>query len=218
MTERRITPGPGWFVFSTTVVLVAAFAYLIAQAMQRGLPDDLSAEAGFARDMSVHHAQAVEMGEIVRQRTQDPAIRTLATDIVLTQQAQIGRLGGWLDAWGLLPTGTEPPMAWMGHPLTGLMPGMATEEEIESLRTLPPDQMDIRFLDLMIPHHVAGADMSDEIAGMTERDEVKTFATGMSESQRAEIAYMRDLLAERSSRTSCDGCSSSSPSPMPNMG
>jgi uncharacterized protein (DUF305 family) len=46
--------------------------------------------------MMVHHAQAVEMAEIVRDRTENPQTRTLATDIALTQQAQIGQMQGWL--------------------------------------------------------------------------------------------------------------------------
>ena len=38
-------------------------------------PSDQSPEAGFARDMSVHHAQAVELAFIVRDRTDDPEVR-----------------------------------------------------------------------------------------------------------------------------------------------
>src|SRR5919199_3686100 len=38
-------------------------------------PADSSAEAGFARDMVVHHAQAVQMAEIVRDRTESEEIR-----------------------------------------------------------------------------------------------------------------------------------------------
>ena len=38
-------------------------------------PDDNSPEAGFARDMSVHHAQAVEMAMIVWQRSGNLEVR-----------------------------------------------------------------------------------------------------------------------------------------------
>jgi uncharacterized protein (DUF305 family) len=89
--------------------------------------------------MMVHHAQAVEMAEIVRDRTEDPQIRILASDIALTQQAQIGQMQGWLEVWGLPLTGTQKPMAWMGSPMDGPMPGMATPEEIDRLLgELPP--------------------------------------------------------------------------------
>jgi copper transport protein len=41
-------------------------------------PANDSAEAGFARDMIVHHAQAVQMAEIVRDRTQTDSMRLIA--------------------------------------------------------------------------------------------------------------------------------------------
>jgi hypothetical protein len=85
------------------------------------LPGDTSVEAGFARDMSVHHAQAVAMAEAIRDRTTDPDLKLLATDIALGQQGQIGRMSGWLDEWGLNPTSTATPMAWIRS--DNLLPG-----------------------------------------------------------------------------------------------
>ena len=54
-------------------------------------PGTNSADAGFARDMQVHHSQAVEMSRIVRDQTDDVVIRTIAYDIAMTQQHQIGQ-------------------------------------------------------------------------------------------------------------------------------
>ena len=105
-------------------VLVAVAAVGGWAARPDGPPADTSADVGFARAMADHHAQAVEMAELVRFRTNDPEIRLLATDIVLTQQAQIGQMRGWLEAWGRPMTGRGDAMAWMGHG-PGAMPGMA---------------------------------------------------------------------------------------------
>ncbi|MET9961476.1 DUF305 domain-containing protein [Streptomyces sp. NPDC006326] len=78
-------------------------------------PGLYSADAGFARDMAVHHQQAVEMSFVVRDRTQDEAVRGLAYDIANTQANQRGMLLGWLDLWGLPKVvADEPPMSWMG--------------------------------------------------------------------------------------------------------
>lgn len=41
------------------------------------------------------------MSLIMLERARDTEIRVLATDIALTQQAQIGQVQGWLDVWGL---------------------------------------------------------------------------------------------------------------------
>jgi Uncharacterized protein conserved in bacteria len=102
--------------------------------------------------MSVHHAQAVEMAEIVRDKTESAEVRLMAADMALTQQGQIGRMQGWLDAWELPATGAEPAMSWMGHPTEGRMPGMASPEEIERLRNAPPEEAEVMFFRLMIPH------------------------------------------------------------------
>ncbi|WP_328621651.1 DUF305 domain-containing protein [Streptomyces sp. NBC_00354] len=78
-------------------------------------PGLYSPDAGFARDMAVHHQQAVEMSFIVRDRTQDEPVRGLAYDIANTQANQRGMLLGWLDLWGLPKVvADEPPMSWMG--------------------------------------------------------------------------------------------------------
>ena len=42
-------------------------------------PANNSAEAGFVRDMSTHHAQAVSMADAIRSRTQDPLLAALAS-------------------------------------------------------------------------------------------------------------------------------------------
>ena len=169
----------------------AAAALLITQP-----PGNDSAEAGFARDMMVHHAQAVEMAEIVRDKTESNEIRILASDTALTQQAQIGQMQGWLGVWGLPITGTEPAMAWMGHPTEGRMPGMATPEDVNRLRNASPEEADAIFLRLMIPHHQAAVPMAEAILKETDRPEVERLASAIVASQRAEIATMRDMLKD----------------------
>ena len=162
-----------------------------------GAPGEDSAEAGFARDMMVHHAQAVQMAEIVRGKTESEEIRTLAADIALTQQAQIGQMQGWLQVWDLPPTGTEPAMSWMGHPTEGRMPGMAAPEELDRLQRASPEEADVLFLQLMIPHHEAALPMAEAVLEETERDEVQQLAAAVAASQEAEIRVLQELLQRR---------------------
>ncbi len=67
-------------VLATTVALLLAGAvgYGIARHGTPAVPTSGSAEAGFARDMSVHHDQAVRMSLLARDRSTDPALRYLA--------------------------------------------------------------------------------------------------------------------------------------------
>lgn len=173
-------------------VLVAGAALALLYANRT--PGEGSIEAGFARDMAEHHAQAVQMAEMSLRRTENEEIRVLATDILLTQQNQIGQMHGWLAAWGLPLTGSEPSMTWMGHPTDGPMPGMATPEEISALETLPPEEADARFLRLMIPHHEAAIPMSEAVIGETSRPEVEQLASAIAASQENEIQTMQAML------------------------
>lgn len=104
------------------LVLTAVLALLVAGTVGYGLaqsghvtvPGSDSAEAGFARDMSVHHDQAVKMSLLARDRSADPAIRYLALDIATGQIAQEGAMSGWLQQWSLNQTDdSRPRMAWM---------------------------------------------------------------------------------------------------------
>ena len=185
-------------VFGSLAVTVLAL-YLTSRP-----PGDDSAEAGFARDMMVHHAQAVEMAGILRDKDVSPEMETLATDIALTQQAQIGQMQGWLAVWGLPMTGAEPAMSWMGHPTTGRMPSMATQQELEALREAPPEEAEKLFLQLMIPHHQAAVPMSEAVLEETDRPEVKQLAGAIVTSQKIEIEVMRDLLEERGAKSEGD--------------
>ncbi|MHC5908965.1 DUF305 domain-containing protein, partial [Streptomyces sp. S6] len=45
---------------------------------EEGQGEQAAVDAGFARDMAVHHQQAVEMSYIVRDRTDDEEVRRLA--------------------------------------------------------------------------------------------------------------------------------------------
>jgi uncharacterized protein (DUF305 family) len=176
------------------VVSVLAGGIALALLFASQPPSNDSPEAGFARDMIVHHAQAVQMAEIIRDKTKSDSMRLLASDISLTQQAQIGIMQGWLQAWGLPITGEEPAMAWMGHPTDGLMPGMATPDEIDRLYTLPPDRADVLFLRLMIAHHQAAIPMAQAVLKRTDEPEVSQLANSIIASQRAEIENMKAMV------------------------
>ncbi len=196
----------GLIAGAAATALVAAGAITYAVAGDDGnsrTPSAESADAGFARDMAVHHQQAVEMSYIVRDRTKDEDVRRLAYDIAQTQANQRGMMLGWLDLWGLPKVSSEPPMSWMdmGDMASGkdgaLMPGMATNTELKKLGTLDGKQAEIFYLQLMTDHHKGGVHMAE---GCVEKCTVgveKRLAQGMVEAQQSEIGLMADMLKER---------------------
>jgi uncharacterized protein (DUF305 family) len=161
-------------------------------------PGDDSVEAGFLRDMSTHHAQAVEMAMIAHANSTTPDIVTLSADIATTQQGQIGTMQSWLRGWNLSPTGTSEPMAWIpgseGSIVNGLMPGMATPEQIAALRTATGKELDIQFLTLMRAHHVGGVHMAQEAEERSDDADVDWIAASMVAGQQSEIQLIDTLL------------------------
>ncbi|WP_443066826.1 DUF305 domain-containing protein [Streptomyces sp. NBC_01255] len=205
----RRGPGRTQWAAITAVALALLFAggaFTVASAERDEAPRTPatdSADAGFARDMSVHHQQAVEMSFIVRDRTRDESVRRLAYDIANTQANQRGMMLGWLDMWGLpkLQSGVEP-MTWMGMGTGGgadgaLMPGMATNAQMDALRKASGREAEVLYLKLMTEHHKGGVHMAQgcvqKCAPGVERD----LAQGMVDAQQSEILLMADMLRKR---------------------
>lgn len=183
------------------VLILALIGIPVAMLMASNDPDDDSAEAGFLRDMIVHHDQAVEMSLIIRDRTEDQQLRFLATDILLAQQNQVGMMYGWLELWDLSPNIDGVPMAWMDHEVEGLMPGMATAEEVDLLRTLPVDDAEVLFLQLMINHHQSAVDMAEAYLDRGDQENVSAFARNVIAVQDLEIGAMTTMLEQRGAGT-----------------
>lgn len=160
-------------------------------------PTAASVDAGFARDMSTHHLQAVTMAGYERDNTTNSGLKVLATDIETSQNFQIGEMQGWLDAWHLSRNSTNE-MAWMGHGMglgpTALMPGMATPAQMNRLESSHGKALDILFLQLMIRHHQGGLPMAQYALQHATEPYVRDLAQAMINSQTSEIVEMEQLL------------------------
>jgi uncharacterized protein (DUF305 family) len=178
---------------AVAILAIVALSLAIWVAVNRP-PGEHSPEAGFARDMIVHHDQAVAMALPIRDRTTNPDLKALATDIVLTQENQMGQMLGWLNVWGLPATGTAPHMAWMDHPTPGLMPGMATAEELANLDQLSGKAADDEFLRLMIRHHQGGIAMAEAVLERSGNTQVRDLASSIVTAQSADIVAMEVML------------------------
>ncbi|WP_299952140.1 DUF305 domain-containing protein [uncultured Modestobacter sp.] len=224
MTDPAATPSsaPRRHSWTTAVlVTVIALGMLVAGgglAVATGIgraaePTSDSVDAGFARDMSRHHLQAVEMANLALTRSEDAEVRQLAFDISATQTNQVGRMQGWLSLWGLPVSGGET-MAWMsgegmagegmaGHDMSGhgsggaVMPGMATEDELAQLRSLSGSPFDVLFLQLMIRHHQGGFEMAEQAAEQADVDVVRGLGRSIAETQSAETTTMATMLRAR---------------------
>ncbi|WP_371786506.1 DUF305 domain-containing protein [Streptosporangium subroseum] len=200
LSRRHLT------VAGATVLVIAVAAFGLG-VLRPWPPADTSAEAGFARDMqAAHHAQAVRMSMIVRDRTSDAETQMLAYDIALSQQQQIGQIYAWLEMWALPQASLDPPMAWMrrGHQsMTGMkpqglsMPGMATAAQLRQLEQANKRKAEVLFLQLKIPHHRGGVQMAQAALNATDQPQVRRLAASIVAAQNSELDLMRRMLTAR---------------------
>ena len=192
---RPPRPLAAWLVALLGVVAGVALAVLAYELFLQP-PRPSAVDVGFAQDMSVHHAQAVDMAELVRDDGADPDVRRLAVDMELNQQAQLGQMQGWLDLWDEPNTNPGRAMGWMGMPTEGAMPGMATAEELRALGVAEGVAADRLFLELMIEHHAAGVHMAQAAAADATMAPARRLAEQMATSQTSEIVTLEELLAD----------------------
>lgn len=186
-------------------LLVGVLGTLWVVQARSSAPAEFGADAGFARDMQTHHAQAVEMAFLIRDRSGDEELRTVAYDIITSQQQQAGQMYGWLVQWGLPQTGSRPPMAWVGGQhaeahaqADGSMPGMATAAQLDELRAATGVEAERIFLRLMIAHHEGGVAMANAAVADARTTEVRTLAAAVAAAQTSEIALLQGMLDARS--------------------
>lgn len=192
-------------------IVAVALAFVVGRLTAPALPTPSSgsAAAGFLRDMQVHHAQAVEMALLIRDRTDDETLRTIAYDMTVTQAQQMGQMYGLLEAWDLPQFSPAEPMEWMSQPTIdgsshdhdlepdGRMPGLASDEDLAALRAADGLEAEVLFLELMIEHHRGGVEMAEGVLARSNQPQVVSMARGVITAQEAEITAMQELLAAR---------------------
>ena len=140
----------------------------------------------FVQGMIPHHAQAVEMSDIILTKQGiDARIAALATKIKAAQAPEIEKMNGWLKDWN------EPTQAPGGHSMTGMMSG----EDLTKLAAAQGTDAAKLFLSQMIAHHEGAVEMANaEVRGGKNAEAVQ-LGKDIAASQTDEIQEMKDLLA-----------------------
>jgi uncharacterized protein (DUF305 family) len=153
------------------------------------------ADVRFMQGMISHHAQAVEMTELLATRTASDAMRKLGQRIQVSQTDEIKMMERWLTTHG-----EEVPSAHAHHMMGGtLMPGMLTPEEMERLSAAKGTEFDRLFLEGMIKHHEGALVMVKELfatPGAGQESDIFAFASDVDADQRMEIDRMSTMLKE----------------------
>lgn len=152
------------------------------------------ADVKFMQGMIHHHAQAVDMTQLLATRTNSDDMKKLALRIELSQNDELSMMRRWLEA-----RGQEVPGEHAHHmPGAPMMPGMLSADEMARLAAATGPEFDRLFLEGMIKHHRGAITMVEELfktPGAGQDSEIYAFASDVDADQRMEIDRMGAMLA-----------------------
>jgi len=148
--------------------------------------DHNGSDTMFAQAMIPHHAQAVEMSDmILKKQGVNAMVTALATKIKAAQAPEIEKMTGWLKDWN------EPTQAPGGHSMTGMMSG----DDLKRLDAAQGTEAAKLFLSQMIAHHEGAVEMANaEVRSGNNADAIQ-LGKDIAASQTGELQEMKDLLA-----------------------
>ena len=165
-----------------------------AQATDLSKVGATPADVKFMQGMIGHHAQAVEMVQLLNQNSDNVDMKRLGLRIQVSQDDEMNMMRTWLK-----DRGQEIPGPHAHHEPGGFMPGMLTSEEMATLAAAKGKEFDRLFLMGMIKHHVGAISMVEELfktPGAGQEGGIFAFASDVDSDQRMEIDRMGAMLKE----------------------
>ena len=150
------------------------------------------ADIKFMQGMIGHHAQAVEMVDLLNQNTTNPDMKKLGLRIKISQEDEMNMMRRWLADHGAAIPGPHSH-----HEPGGFMPGMLTAEEMATLAQAKGKEFDRLFLRGMIKHHGGAIQMVQDLfatPGAAQEGGIFAFASDVDSDQRMEIDRMGMML------------------------
>ncbi|HMC77209.1 MAG TPA: DUF305 domain-containing protein [Vicinamibacterales bacterium] len=161
-----------------------------------------AADVKFMQGMIHHHAQAIDMTELLKTRSNSDDMKKLALRIQVSQTDEIRMMQRWLQAHGEDAPDPHamhmPGMIMPGMDHGPMMAGMLTPEEMAHLATLKGVEFDRVFLAGMIKHHGGAITMVNELfasPGAAQDSNIYAFASDVVADQQMEIDRMSGMLA-----------------------
>lgn len=181
-----------------------------ADVLSLGLGTHTEADVAFMQGMIHHHAQAIEMVELMDGRTNARDLIMLGKRIDISQQSEIKLMVNWLkerdeDVPTMHPTGDgdHGHGEHAGHQMDQpMMPGMLSANQMQQLRDSEGTEFYRLWLTFMIQHHEGALTMVDELfsnPGAGQNQDIFHFASEVDIDQRIEILRMHQMLASVSS-------------------
>lgn len=149
----------------------------------------------FAAGMRAHHAQAIEMAEMVLAANPTPEVADLAERIKTAQSPEIAELDRMLEQMGEEPGSSSGPGSAHGADMP-MHSGMMTDEQMMMLDGADGVEACREFLTLMQEHHAGAIDSAGQQLADGSHAPLMEMAKDIHDSQTAEITEMQQMLSK----------------------
>lgn len=144
-------------------------------------------DMAFIDAMVPHHREAIEMAKAANARgLTQPELRTIAKDIITSQQREIDQMLAWRQEWfGSRNLGPILPE------VLGVPEGELRMEHGSGDHIAGATDVDQSFAQRMIPHHEGAIAMAEVAKDRAQHAEIRELAGAIIEAQEREIEILR---------------------------
>lgn len=176
MTHAR--SGRRLYLWAAALAVLGALA--VAAPASANAPRS-KAERAFLVDMVAHHAMAVDMAEMAKEKATHQELRDLADDIIRTQTAEMDRMRKWLKAW----YGRTVREHDMGH-----------MEDMQMLEEASGPEFEVRFMAMMSVHHAQAIERAKAVRRYRLHGKVRRLTRDIVSAQEREIGQLQEWLVD----------------------
>lgn len=167
-----------------------AVAATPASDMASSVPASTAAAAydlQFLDSMSKHHQMAIDMAKAGHDKFMHTELKDMAKKMVEDQERETAQMKEWRGQWY---PGTAPAESMQ-------MPGMASMNmDMSHMQMASGKQLDLMFIDMMIPHHQGAIEMARDAMAKAEHQEIKDLAQKMITEQQKEIDQLQQWKSQ----------------------
>jgi uncharacterized protein (DUF305 family) len=160
------------------VMLALVAAVAVASPASANAPRS-KGERAFLVDMVGHHAMAIAMAEMAKEKATHQEIKDMADDIIESQTAEIDRMRSWLKDWYGRTVGEDH----MGH-----------DDSMRMLEEASGAEFEVRFLAMMSIHHTQAVERAQAVRRSRLHGKTRRLTRAIVTAQEREIAQMQEWL------------------------
>jgi len=180
-----------WLLLAGAVIAAALIAG--CGSSSPSTPKANAADKAFVAEMVPHHKLAVQMAQMAQTQGQHPQIKTLAGNIIDSQNGEIDEMTKLAPTIGATidnqATGQMTPAMGQNAQALGMsMDAMGMSMNMAQLRGAKP--FDRAFIDMMTPHHQGAIAMAQAELAKGQDPQLRNLATSIIADQTREVAQM----------------------------